>query len=63
MSSWNRRALELDRDVGVGVDAMNGSVDDDVLFEARDCAKEFLTTFPGEGATSSAAGGMIPSSV
>lgn len=49
----------------MGVEARNGSLDDDVVVEeeARDCVNEFMVVFPGDGISSSEAGGIIPSSV
>jgi hypothetical protein len=60
-SSRKRRVAELERETGVGVDAINGSADVEALDEDMvDCARELET--PKGGERSSSGGAEIPSS-
>jgi hypothetical protein len=64
ISSRKSRVVELDREIGVGVDAINGSADVEALDEDMvDWARELEAPKGGEIGKSSSGGADIPSSV
>jgi len=63
-SSRKRRVAEFEREIGVGVEAINGSVDVEALDEDMvDWAREIKASNGGEVGRSSSGGADIPSSV